>query len=161
MLSNDGVSSANALLERHPLLVRMSPGQVERIAASGELETFDRGDVVVQEGTPADALYLVLSGKVEVVKQANKLATLEAGEFFGEMSLMEPVPRSASVIAADDAFLFRLPYFVLQDMLEEDPQAFNGVLVTIVRVLSERLRRTNQLLSSIDELADWLAGSLV
>jgi len=77
------------------------------------------------------------------------------------MSLVEPATRSATVVAGEPAQLFRLPHFVLQNLLEEDPQAFTQVLVAIVRVLSERLRQTNSLLGSVGQLADWLAGSLV
>jgi CRP/FNR family transcriptional regulator len=86
---------------------------------------------------------------------------LYSGEFFGEMSLVEPVPRSAGVVAAEQSYLFRLPYFELRNLLEADPKALNSVMVVIVRVLSERLRRTNEKLGSIGQLADWLAGSLV
>jgi CRP-like cAMP-binding protein len=155
------VADAYDLLRRHPLFARLDTEQCERIAAVGDLETFHVGEPIVAAGTPGDALYLVLSGTVNVVRQRRVIAALGAGEFFGEMSLVEPVPRSASVIAADDAFLFRLPYFEFQNLLERDPRAFNSVFVAIVRVLSERLRRTNELLGSIGELADWLAGSLV
>jgi len=149
------------LLERHPLLARLRPDQVERFAAAGSLESFERGDVVVSDGSPGDALYLLLSGTARVVKDERVLATLQPGEFFGEMTVVEPAARSADVIAADSAFMFRLPTFALQTLLEQEPDAFNAVLVQIVRVLSERLRRTNDLLSSVGHLADWLAGSLV
>jgi CRP-like cAMP-binding protein len=98
---------------------------------------------------------------VKVVKGGRMLATLYPGEFFGEMSLVEPAARSATVVAGEPAYLFRLPHFTLQNLLEEDPLAFNQVLVAIVRVLSERLRRTNHMLGSVGALADYLAGSLV
>ena len=49
----------------------------------------------------------------------------------------------------------------LQNLLQDDPYAFNVVLVSIVRVLSHRLRRTNEIVSSIGMLSEWLAGSLV
>lgn len=152
---------ADDLLERHPLLARLTHEQCQRIAQAGEIETFREGELIVEDGTPSDALYLILSGRVEVVKGARSLSTLEAGEFFGEMSLVEPVPRSASVLAAENSFLFRLPYFELQNLLESDPHAFNAMFVMLVRTLSERLRRANELLGSIGQLADWLAGSLV
>ncbi len=155
------MADADELLKRHPLLARLRDEQCQRIAGVGELETFEPGERIIAAGTPSDALYLVLAGSVNVMRQRRVIATLGAGEFFGEMSLVEPVPRSADVVAADTAFLFRLPYFELQNLLENDPRAFNSVFVAIVRVLSERLRRTNELLGSIGELADWLAGSLV
>lgn len=153
--------TTESLLERHPLLSRLSADQLAWIANAGELESFKPGEEIVSDGSPSDALYLVLSGTIAVVKSGRNLATLTPGEFFGEMALVEPTPRSASCIASDESYVFRLPYFALQNLLEEDPTAFNGVLVTIVRVLSERLRRSNDLLASTGHLADWLAGSLV
>lgn len=139
----------------------MTPEQVQSIADAGDLEEFQPDENVVEEGSLGDALYLILTGSVAVVKNGHELARLTPGEFFGEMSLVEPSPRSASVVAVEPSFMFRLPYFALQNVLEADPVAFNTVLVSIVRVLSDRLRRTNKLLSSVGELADWLAGSLV
>jgi CRP-like cAMP-binding protein len=153
--------ASEELLQRHPLFVRLDRDQLVRFARAGELEAFAPGEQVVVEGTLGDAMYLILTGTCAVQKNGRPLATLGPGEFFGEMSLVEPAVRSATVVAAEPAQLFRLPHFVLQNLLEEDPQAFTQVLVAIVRVLSERLRQTNSLLGSVGQLADWLAGSLV
>ena len=57
--------------------------------------------------------------------------------------------------------VFRVPHFSLANLLQDDPVALNLVLVTIVRVLSHRLRRTNELVGSVEKLSEWLAGSLV
>jgi CRP-like cAMP-binding protein len=152
---------AEELLKRHPLFVRLLPDQLVRFARAGELETFSVGEAVVTEGTLGDAMYLILTGACDVMKNGRKLATLYPGEFFGEMSLVEPAARSATVVANETAQLFRLPHFTLQNLLEEDPLAFTQVLVQLVRTLSERLRRTNDMIGSVGQLADWLAGSLV
>jgi CRP/FNR family cyclic AMP-dependent transcriptional regulator len=149
------------LLRQHPLFARLRGDQIERFARVGELESFHAGENIVVEGTLGDAVYLVLEGTCEVVKHGRRLALLPPGEFFGEMSLVEPAARSATVIATEPAHLFRLPHFTLQNLLEDDPLAFNQFLVTIVRVLSERLRRANSMIGDVGQLADWLAGSLV
>jgi CRP-like cAMP-binding protein len=154
------VSTAR-LLEHHPLLARVGPDHLNRIAKAGELETFHAGEVVVTEGSLGDALYLVLTGEVEVSKAGHPLARLVAGNFFGEMALVEPAPRSATVTAAAPTFLFRLPYLELQQLLRHDPRAGSALLVEVVKTLSERLREANRMVSSVGELADWLAGSLV
>jgi CRP-like cAMP-binding protein len=149
------------LLERHPLLAHLQPEQIEHIAATGEVERFEPGEEVVGEGSYGDALYLVLSGKVQVSKADHELAALEPGEFFGEMSLLEPAPRSATVTASEPSYLFRLPSTAIQVLLQTDPGAATALLIHIVKTLSERLRRANETLASVGELADWLAGSLV
>ena len=149
------------LLERHPLLAHLDAEQLEHIAAAGEVERFVPGEEVVGEGSLGDALYLVLSGKVEVSKSGHPLAALDPGEFFGEMAMLEPVLRSATVTAVAPSYLSRLPYNAIQGLVTTDPGAAMALLIHIVKTLSERLRRANETLASVGQLADWLAGSLV
>ncbi|HEY4239274.1 MAG TPA: cyclic nucleotide-binding domain-containing protein [Kofleriaceae bacterium] len=149
------------LLERHPLLVHLAPDQLDRLARAGDIESYNPGESIVSEGSLGDALFLVLSGEVAVHRGPQTFATLGGGEFFGEMSLVEPAPRSASVTAMSASFLFRLPHDSLRTLISEDSQAASVLLVQVVKTLSERLRRANTMLSSIDMLADWLAGSMV
>lgn len=149
------------LLERHPLLVHLSPEQLDRMARSGEIESYNPGEPIVAEGSLGDALFLILSGQVAVHRGPQTFATLGGGDFFGEMSLVEPAPRSASVTAMSATFLFRLPHDNLRDLISDDPNAASVLLVQVVKTLSDRLRKANQMLSSVDMLADWLAGSMV
>lgn len=149
------------LLEKHPLLVNLAPEQLERLARAGEIESYNPGEQIVADGSLGDALFLILSGQVAVHRGPQTFATLAGGDFFGEMSLVEPAPRSASVSAMSATFLFRLPHDQLRDLITEQPQAASVLLVQVVKTLSDRLRRANQMLSSVDVLADWLAGSMV
>lgn len=149
------------LLEKHPLLVHLAPDQLDRMARIGEIESYNPGESIVVDGSLGDALFLILSGQVAVHKGAQTFATLGAGEFFGEMSLVEPAPRSASVSAMSATFLFRLPHDALRELISRDATAASVLLVQVVKTLSERLRRANAMLSSVDLLADWLAGSMV
>ena len=149
------------LLERHPLLVNLTGEQLQRVARAGEVESYNPNEQIVVEGSFGDALFLILSGQVAVHRGAQTFATLDAGEFFGEMSLVEPAPRSATVTSMSATFLFRLPHDALRSMITEDASVASILLVQVVKTLSERLRRANAMLSSVDMLADWLAGSMV
>jgi CRP-like cAMP-binding protein len=165
------------LLHKHPLLGRLSAQQILAFAQLGELEVFRPGEDIVVEGTVADSLYLILSGHAHVIVNprgsapgfgregappvGRRLASLMPGEFFGEMSLCEPAPRSATVRAIELTEVFRIPHFAMQNLLQDDPLAFNVVLVSVVRVLSQRLRKTNEIVGSIGLLSEWLAGSMV
>ena len=153
--------TAPTLLEKHPLLVHLDPDQLAGLARSGEIESYNPNEQIVVEGSLGDALFLILSGQVAVHRGAQTFATLGAGEFFGEMSLVEPAPRSATVTSMSATFLFRLPHDALRDMITQDPNVASILLVQVVKTLSERLRRANAMLSSVDMLADWLAGSMV
>jgi CRP-like cAMP-binding protein len=155
------VPTAPTLLEKHPLLVHLEPEQLAGLARAGEIESYNPGESIVVEGSLGDALFLILSGQVAVHKGAQTFATLAGGEFFGEMSLVEPAARSASVSAMSATFLFRLPHDALRQLITDDSAAASVLLVQVVKTLSERLRRANQMLSSVDMLADWLAGSMV
>lgn len=153
--------TAPTLLEKHPLLSHLETEQLQGLARSGEIESYNPGESIVVEGSLGDALFLILSGQVAVHRGAQTFATLAGGEFFGEMSLVEPAPRSASVTAMSATFLFRLPHDALRKLISEDAASASAILVQVVKTLSERLRRANQMLSSVDMLADWLAGSMV
>lgn len=149
------------LLERHPLLVHLAPDQLARLSRAGEVESYNPNETIVAEGSLGDALFLILSGQVAVHRGAQTFATLSGGEFFGEMSLVEPAPRSATVTSMSATFLFRLPHDALRQLISDDPSSASVLLVQVVKTLSDRLRRANQMLSSVDMLADWLAGSMV
>jgi CRP-like cAMP-binding protein len=153
--------STAALLERHPLMGRLGKAHIARVASAGEVESWNQNEEIVAEGSLGDALYLVLTGSVRVEAGGHALADLGSGDFFGEMSLVEPAARSATVIATEPAYLFRLPHEALRQLLADEPEAANALLIQIVKTLSERLRRANATLTSVGALADWLAGSLV
>jgi CRP/FNR family transcriptional regulator, cyclic AMP receptor protein len=107
--------------------------------AGAPARTFKAGDVIFREGDPAQELYIIKSGKVEVRLGNRLLDTLAELSIFGEMALIDRSPRSATVIAATDAtivpvdekqFLFlvsRTPHFALN----------------VMRVLAQRLRVAN------------------
>jgi len=149
------------LLERHPLLLHLAPEHLARVAQAGEVESYNPGETVVVEGSLGDALFLILSGQVAAHRGQQTFATLAGGEFFGGMSLVEPAPRSATVTSMSATFLFRLPHDALRELIASDAGVANVLLVQIVKTLSDRLRRANTMLSSVDMLADWLAGSMV
>lgn len=111
---------------------------------------FAAGDTVLTEGEEGRTAYLVVSGKVEVVigsgAKAKTVATLRAGEVFGEMSLLEPGPRSATVRALDRTECLVTSYDDFMVSIQEDPEK----AVQFMRTLVTRLRQTNELVAKLD-----------
>jgi CRP/FNR family transcriptional regulator, cyclic AMP receptor protein len=110
--------------------------------AGAPVRSFKAGEVIFRQGDPADELYIVKDGKVEIRLGNRLLDTLPELSIFGEMALIDHNPRSATAVAATDAtvvpvsekqFLFlvgRTPHFALN----------------VMRVLAQRLRTTNSVI---------------
>jgi potassium-dependent mechanosensitive channel len=109
---------------------------LRRLIEYGYRQLFSVGQIVCQENDPGDTFYIILSGSVEVFSQrAEKyIATLHAGEFFGEMSLLLGTPRSATVRTLEDSILFVVSRNDLQHLLVDHQELADE----IAKKLSER-----------------------
>ena len=105
------------------------------------------GDTIISEGEDGNTAFLIVSGSVEVSvgkeTKAKTVATLTAGDVFGEMSLIEPGPRSATVKAVTDAECVATTYDEFIPLMQNDPQR----AITFMRTLVRKLREMNNLLS--------------
>ncbi len=109
-------------------------------------EAFPAGAVIVREGEKGDRLFAVRSGRVRVIKEpgAVQLAEFGPGEFFGEMSLVESVVRSASVVALEDTRVYSLKGMDFYKLYRERPDQYAVVMLNIARDLARRLRRLDE-----------------
>jgi len=101
--------------------------------------------VIVSENTPGDALYVIVGGEVKVTMISNEgkeiiLSTLQKGEFFGEMSLLDGSTRSANVISMSSSSLLKLARADFLNHILPNPDIAAGILA----VLSRRLRAANE-----------------
>jgi hypothetical protein len=107
------------------------------------MRQYRAGEVIFHENDEGDVAYIIDQGRVEVTKklegQEIHLATLNAGEIFGEMSLIEERPRSATVTAATDTTVRVVPREEFFQSLQKDPDA----ALSLLKVLFERLREGN------------------
>src|SRR6185503_1117974 len=103
-----------ALLTRVPLFAELSGSELERIAAVAIPRAYPKGVRVFHEGDQSDACYIVREGDLRVTREhsdgrAIALATLGAGDFFGELAMLDGGSRSASVETLSDSELLALP----------------------------------------------------
>ena len=119
--------------------------EVEALFGFAEQRSYEAGDVVVKEGTPSDCLFILASGALEVVRESDGsavvLATLtEKGTFFGEMSLIDIMPRSADIRATTSTQVLALPKKELTAFFTQSPRVQMTMILNISRNLSLRLR---------------------
>jgi CRP/FNR family transcriptional regulator len=133
-----------------PLFAALDEESAATLEKAMTSRSVGRGHIVFREGDPGDRLFVVLEGKVKITRAApdgreNLIALLGAGEMFGELSLFDPGPRTASVSAVTDSTLASLDHDDLRPLLLDRP----AVAVELLRALAQRLRRTNEALSDL------------
>lgn len=120
-----------------PLLAGLDARIRRRLAETGKRRTYDADAEIVRQGSTGTALYIVLSGTARVERDGEALGTLEAGDFFGELALIEEHPRSASVLAATETECLLFPAWEFTALLEEHPE----IALPIMRALIGRIHR--------------------
>jgi CRP/FNR family cyclic AMP-dependent transcriptional regulator len=138
------------VLRKVPLFATMREGDILAFAELVRERSFPKGSVIVFEDDPGDALYLVARGQVKVVLIGEDgreviLSVLGEGNFFGEMSLIDEKPRSATVIAMVDSVVLVLRREDFQARLRTSPE----IAIALLRELSRRLRRADEKIGSL------------
>lgn len=110
------------------------------------------GDMVFREGDPARDMFVVMSGEMEVQKRSQsgvdaRVALLGPGDWFGEMSILDVQPRSASVRCLAPSRLLRISASDLDALYRHDTKAYALIVLNIARELSRRLRVADGLLA--------------
>lgn len=110
--------------------------EMRKLIEIGYREKLAKAEILFEENTQGDTFYIILSGEVEIlVNHLNKhIAFLKTGEFFGELSLMLDIPRTATVKAVEDTILFVINRQGFQTLLKQSPQLSE----IIIHELSER-----------------------
>ena len=138
------------VLARAGLFQGVASEASEALAGSLTYSDHARGATVFAEGEPGDTLYIVLSGKVKIGRKAadgreNMLSVMGPSDMFGELSLFDPGPRTASATVVSDARLASLAHSSLRPWLTDRPE----IAEQLLRVLARRLRRTNDALADL------------
>ncbi len=107
--------------------------------------THKAGDHVFREAEAGDAMFIIQKGQVEILKvvgrREQRLALLEEGDFFGEMAILEDLPRAASARAVTDCELMRIDSSTFDNMVRHNPE----IPIRMLRKLSARLRERAEL----------------
>jgi CRP/FNR family cyclic AMP-dependent transcriptional regulator len=104
-------------------------------------QSFPAGTVIFTEGSIGDSMYVVKSGEVDIYIHDQMIETVGADGFFGEVALLDHVPRSGTAIAKTDCTLIPINERHFQFMVEETP----FFALSVLRAMSSRLRRVNEM----------------
>lgn len=123
--------------------------ELRQLIEIGYRKRLGESSILFREGDPGDAFYIILSGSVEVFveKLDKRLTTLETGNFFGELSLMLGIPRTASVRALEDTILFVINNKGFEKLLHEQPELAEIIIEELGKHQEELAERQQQLRS--------------
>ncbi len=138
------------VLRNVPIFSELEERELEKIAKLGVRQKYKKGNVVVIEQESGAALFIIVSGKVKIVRMDEDgreviLSIFGPGEFFGEMSLLDGMARSASVIATEKSELLMIHRRDFLELLHEFP----SVAISLLAELAMRLRKADMQIKSL------------
>jgi CRP/FNR family cyclic AMP-dependent transcriptional regulator len=141
---------STAVLKTVPLFASFPDDQLRMLATVVTRRSAPRSNTIMATGGPTDSLYIVLSGRLKVMMSDSDgkeviLSILGAGEFFGEMGLIDDEPRSASVVTIEPCELLQLAKRDFKKCLAENFEMSTAVMRSLVRRLREADRKIGSL----------------
>jgi CRP-like cAMP-binding protein len=125
-----------AVLATFPLFADVAERRLRALARHATFAEYGAGDVVIEQGAPGDALYVILSGSARA-RGRPAARKLGVGDYFGEMALLDGAPRSATVVATGELHVMRLPRRVFLSFAEHEP----AVALRMLGNLGSQIRR--------------------
>jgi CRP-like cAMP-binding protein len=138
------------LLNSVELFGEMNDEEIDELAALAQIKKLGKDTTVFHAGDPADAVFVVASGRVKIVITSSDgkefiLTVLGPGQVFGEMALLESAPRSASVVTLSAVEVLVISRSDFQRLLDSNPR----ISQRLMAILSRRLRRANAKMESL------------
>ena len=127
-------------LAQAPLFANLSKRQLHSLAKVTAVTPYEEGAEVVKQGSMGSTFYVLLEGRAKVVRSGRTLSHLSAGDFFGEISVLDGGPRTATVLAEAPLRCLTLDRKDFMEVLEQEPRLAIGLLWE----LAGRLRRSER-----------------
>ncbi len=131
-------------LKKVPLFSDLGRGALADVYSISYEKHYSAGEVIFEENQPARALYIVKSGRVKITKREKDIAVLNEGNFFGEMSLLEEIARTAQATSVTDSKLLLIYKVKFDGLIEDNPSVGVKVIRNLAKILSSRLRATTE-----------------
>lgn len=149
MIESDYLKGNISFLEKLkeiPTLSTFSEEELKGLLELSKIRKYEPGELILEEGFFDSWIYFLISGKVKIVKHGEDVSTLKrVGDIFGEMSIIDGSPRSASVYAVDKTVCLATDASYIDRLSDNDRIAFCYILYRIFsEILAERLRSTTE-----------------
>jgi CRP/FNR family transcriptional regulator, cyclic AMP receptor protein len=137
-----------------PLFQGLTPDELANLAPLLFEKSYALNATLFVEGMTGEVLYIIKRGSVQIIKKLpdNReavLATLKSGEFLGEMSLIDNLPRTATAKVADDSLLLVMTKKAFTIMMEKYPGIALKVVLVFLRIANDRVRKANESIKQI------------
>jgi len=116
-----------------PLFAALRDRDLKHVLESGKEVRFEAGESVVEEDRSGVGFHLILDGQASVTVHGAQISTAGPGEYFGEMSMIDGQPRSATVTAQTELTTFSIPGWSFNELLERNPSMARVLLVELSR----------------------------
>jgi len=141
------------ILRKIPLFTELTEDELQAVAGLITRHDIPKKNIVVHEGEPGEALYIILEGSVKISSYSADgrevvLSLLSKGSFFGEMALLDKQPRSATVTTMEDSRFAQVRRAELEPLLLKQP----GIALKLLAEVVARLRRTSRVLERISSM---------
>jgi len=133
-----------SLLKKTPIFAKTSESSLDAMLKSAVQKTVPAGESIVEKGQGGAGFYLLLTGAATVSTGGEKLAEMAAGDFFGELSVIDGAPRTADVIASVETTCLVVTQWAMRSIITSHPEIALSMLQELVR----RLRKTDASLSA-------------
>ena len=154
-------SAIIGLLKGLSIFCELDDPALGELARLSDDRVFSKGETIFEEGSAGNSMMIILSGEVRIshrpeTTREETLSILKKGDFFGEMALLDDLPRSATVIAHTDAFLLEISRRKFMGFIEKDGASGVKILLRLARNLSSRLREANTKIKAFVTLSQWI-----
>ncbi len=141
-------------LKSLPLFKDLTPAELANVVSLFFEKNYSKNSTLFVEGMTGEILYVIKKGSVNIIKklpnnQEAVLATLNEGEFLGEMSLIDNRPRTATAKVAEESILLVMTKKAFNTMIEKYPAVALKVLLVFLRIANDRLRKANESIKQV------------